>query len=134
MSLHGQSLQSLLTRATLNVRSALTYPGLVLTDRTSILSEILKIEAQIKMMRRDPVYAKIMHNLDKLEKRRFGSVTVNVPSPDDPEKVVEVRCNSPEMREIISKYKEMRAEFDDQIGELLTRKARLQKQLFKYTL
>ena len=82
-------------------------------------------------MRRDPVYAKIKNNLDKLEKRRFGSVTVNVPSPDDPEKLVEVRCNSSEMREIISKYREMRAEFDDQIGELLIRKESLQKQLFQ---
>ena len=110
------------------------YLGLVIADRRSILQEILKNEAQIKMMRRDPVYRKIMHNLDKLEKRRFGSVTVNVPSHDDTVKVVEVRCNSPEMREIISKYKVMRAEFDDQMGELLTRNARLQKQLFKYTL
>ena len=82
-------------------------------------------------MRRDPVYAKIKNNLDKLEKRRFGSVTVNVPSPDDPEKMVEVRCNSSEMREIVSKYREMRAEFDDQIGELLIRKESLQKQLFQ---
>ena len=107
------------------------YLGIVMADRRSILQEILENEAQVKRMRRDPVYVKIMHNLDKLEKRRFGSVTVNVPSHDDPEKVVEVRCNSPEMREIISKYKEMRAEFDDRMGELLARNARLQKQLFK---
>ena len=107
------------------------YLGLIMADRRSILQEILKNEAQIKNLRRDPVYRKIMHNLDKLEKRRFGSVTVNIPSPDDTEKVVEVRCNSPEMREIISKYKEMLAEFDVQIGELLIRKASLQKQLFK---
>jgi len=107
------------------------YLGIVISDRRSILQEILENEAQIKTMRRDPVYVKIMHNLDKLEKRRFGSVTVNVPSPDDPEKVVEVRCNSPEMREIVSNYKEMRAEFDDRMGELLARNARLQKKLFK---
>ena len=78
------------------------YLGFVIADRRSILQEILKNEAEIKMMSRDPVYAKIRHNLDKLEKRRFGSVTVSVPSPDDSEKVVVVRCNSPEMREIIS--------------------------------
>ena len=88
-------------------------------------------DAQVNRVRRDPVYARIKNNLDKLEKRRFGSVTVNIPSPDDPGKVVEVRCNSSEMREIVSKYKEMRAEFDDQIGELQTRKESLQKQLFK---
>lgn len=107
------------------------YLGLVMADRRSILQEILENDAHINTMRRDPVYARIKNNLDKLEKRRFGSVTVNIPSPDDPEKIVEVRCNSPEMREIILKYKEMRAEFDDQIGELQTRKARLQEQLFK---
>lgn len=102
-----------------------------MADRRSILQEILENDAHINTMRRDPVYARIKNNLDKLEKRRFGSVTVNIPSPDDPGKIVEVRCNSPEMREIILKYKEMRAEFDDQIGELQTRKARLQEQLFK---
>jgi len=91
----------------------------------------LENDAQVNRVRRDPVYARIKNNLDKLEKRRFGSVTVNIPSPDDPGKVVEVRCNSSEMREIVSKYKEMRAEFDDQIGELQTRKESLQKQLFK---
>ena len=107
------------------------YLRFVMADRRSILQEILENEAQVKMMRRDPVYAKIKNNLDKLEKRRFGSVTVNIPSPDDPEKLVEVRCNSSEMREIISKYREMRAEFDDQIGELLIRKESLQKQLFQ---
>ena len=109
----------------------LRYLEIVMADRRSILQEILENDAHINTMRRDPVYARIKNNLDKLEKRRFGSVTVNVPSPDDPGKVVEVRCNSSEMREIISKYKEMRAEFDVQIGELLVRKTSLQEQLFK---
>ena len=103
----------------------------VMTDRRSILQEILDIDAQLYRVRRDPVYVKIKSNLDKLEKRRFGSVTVNVPSPDDPETLVEVRINSSEMKEIISKYREMRTEFDDQISEILIRKADLQKQLFK---
>ena len=81
-------------------------------------------------MRRDPTYVMIKRNLEQLEKRRFGSVTVNVPTPDDLEKMVEVRVNSSEMREIISKYREMRAEFDDQIDELQTRNKRLQRELF----
>lgn len=87
MSLNGQSMHSHLTHATLYCDSTLDYLGLVIANRRSILQKILKIESQIKMMTRDPVYAKIMHNLDKLEKRVFGSVTVNVPSPDDPEKL-----------------------------------------------
>jgi len=95
------------------------------------LQEILEIEDQLNGVRRDPVYLRIKNILNKMEKRRFGSVTVNVPTPDDPEKLVEVRCNSSEMREITSKYREMRAEFEDQISEILIRRASLQRELFK---
>ena len=102
-----------------------------MTNRRSILQEILGIDAQLHRVRRDPVYLRIKNILNKLEKRRFGSVTVNVPTPDDPEKLVEVRCNSSEMREIISKYREMRTEFEDQISEILIRRASLQRELFK---
>jgi hypothetical protein len=90
----------------------------------------LDIDAQLNRVRRDPAYVMIKRNLGKLEKRRFGSVTVNVPTPDDPEKMVEIRVNSSEMREITSKYREMRAEFDDQIDEVQTRNKRLQRELF----
>jgi hypothetical protein len=102
-----------------------------MTNRRSILQEILDIDAQLNRVRRDPAYVMIKRNLGKLEKRRFGSVTVNVPTPDDLEKMVEIRVNSSEMREITSKYREMRAEFEVQISEILIRRASLQRELFK---
>jgi len=104
--------------------------GIALVDRQSILQEILRIEAEIRTIRRNPEHVRIKHNLDKLEKRRFGSRTVSVQSPDDPDKTMEVRVNSQEMLEITSRYRRMRTEFDVQVGELLAQKERLQKQLY----
>jgi len=103
----------------------------VLVDRKSVLREILKIEGEIKTMRRNPKYVRIKHHIFSLESRRFGSHTVSVASPDDPETVLEMRNNSQEMRDTLSRYKEMRTEFDDQLDGLVVRKARLQRQLFE---
>jgi hypothetical protein len=103
----------------------------VLVDRKSLLREILKIEGEIKTKRRDPRYVWIKHNIFSLEGRRFGSHTVSIASPDDPDIILEMRNNSQEMRDILSRYKEMRAEFDDKVDVLVVRKAKLQRQLFE---
>ena len=103
----------------------------VLIDRKSVLREILKIEGKIKSMKRNPRYVRIKSSIFSLESRRFGSQTVSIESPDDPETTLEIRNNSQEMRDTISRYKEMRTEFDDQLDDLLIQKARLQKQLFR---
>ncbi len=103
----------------------------VLVDRKSLLREILRIEGEIKMKRRDPRYVWIKHNIFSLESRRFGSHTVSIASPDDPETTLEMRNNSQEMRDTLSRYKEMRTEFTDQLDDLVVRKAKLQKQLFE---
>jgi hypothetical protein len=103
----------------------------VLIDRKSVLREILKIEGEIKTMRRDPKYVRIKHGIFSIESRRFGSHTVSVAAPDDPETTLEIKNNSPEMKDTLSRYKEMRTEFDDQLDDLVVRKAKLQRQLFE---
>ena len=103
----------------------------VLVDRKSLLREILRIEGEIKIKRRDPKYVWIKHNIFSLETRRFGSHTVSIASPDDPETTLEMRNNSQEMRDTLSRYKEMRTEFTDQLDELVVRKTKLQRQLFE---
>jgi len=104
----------------------------VIADRKIILQEILKIEDQIKTMRVNPIYLKIKQSIDSLERAR-GSIIVSIPSPDDPEKILNVRYHSREMRETISRYRERQIEFDVQMDDLYVQKARLQKQLFEYT-
>ncbi len=93
--------------------------------------EILKIEDDIKTMKRNPRFVKIKRNIDSLETRRFGVRTVSIAAPDNMETTLELRNNSQEMRDTISKYREMRVEFDDQLDELRGRKERLQRQLFE---
>lgn len=103
----------------------------ILIDRKSVLLEILKIEGEIKVMERDPRFVKIKRNMDTIETRRFGSQTVSVASPDDMGTTLELRNNSQEMKETISRYREMFTEFDDQLNEMMVRKEKLQRQLFE---
>jgi hypothetical protein len=102
----------------------------VLVDRKSLLREILRIEGEIKKKRREPRYVWIKHNIFSLESRRFGSHTVSIASPDDPEIILEMRNNSQEMRDILSRYKKLQSEFTVQLDEMAIRKAKLQNQLF----
>ncbi len=93
--------------------------------------EILKIEDDIKTMKKNPRFVKIKRNIDSLEMRRFGVRIVSVAAPDNMETTLELRNNSQEMKDTISRYREMRIEFDDQLDELRGRKERLQRQLFE---
>jgi hypothetical protein len=95
------------------------------------LLEILKIEGEIKSMERDPRFVKIKRNMDTIETRRFGSQTVSVEAPDDFGKTLQLRNNSQEMKDTISRYREMRTKFDDQLNKMMDRKAKLQRQLFE---
>jgi hypothetical protein len=42
-----------------------------------------------------------------------------------------MRNNSQEMRDVLSRYKEMRTEFDVQVDEMVVRKTKIQRQLFE---
>ena len=103
----------------------------VLVDRKLLLREILKIEGEIKMKRRDPTYVWVKHNIFVLEGRRFGAHTISIASPDDPDTMLEMRNNSQEMKDVLSSYKEMRAEFEKQVDVLVAKKVKIHKQLFK---
>jgi len=91
----------------------------------------LRIESQIKTMRKDLTYRKIKRNLRYLEMRRFGRSTLKVASPDDLEKTLEIRSNSPEKRKITLRYKERKKDFEAQLEDLRVEKTRLQEQLFR---
>ncbi len=85
----------------------------------------------MKKKRRDPRYVWIKHNIFSLETRRFGSQTVSIASPDDPDTMLEMRNNSQKMKDTLSRYKEMQTEFTDELDEMVVRKTKLQKQLFE---
>ena len=101
----------------------------LLADRNSILQEILEIEDQISLMRRDHTYLVIKRNLSYLEEVRWAQ-TVTIPYPDDLEKSVELRSNSQELKGILLRYRERKAEFEAQMNKLHNQRAKLEKNLF----
>ena len=101
-----------------------------MANRQKILEEILIIEDKINTLLRDQTYLKIKRNLNNLEKGMYGSPIAKVDSPDDLTKVLTRRRHSSEMKEVISKYKDRRSEYEDKITALQKRKEKLQKKLF----
>jgi hypothetical protein len=102
-----------------------------LASRTSILEEVLEVEAEIKQIMRNPTYVKIVRNLKLLKGLGFGNPVRTIPSPDDFNKNVEVRRHSKEMKEIMRRYDERRLEYDKKIKDLLKRRKNLENQLFE---
>ena len=103
-----------------------------MTDRTKILLEILNLESKIITLRKNPAYLKNKHYLNLLEGSRFGSSMISIPSPDEPSKMLRIRKNSREMKDLRSKYGVSQSELNVQMDDLHNQKARLQEQLFKY--
>ena len=104
----------------------------LLTDRKKILLEILNLESKITALRKNPTYRKNKHYLDLLDKGRYGSSMMSIPSPDDPSIMLRIRKHSREMKEIRSKYGVSQSEFNALMDELYSQKGRLQEQLFNY--
>ena len=115
---------------TLLVADAPYYVGIVLPDRKDLLDEILRVEGEISEMRRSPAYLRIKRNLRYLESRRLGLRTISIAHPDDPERVMSLRNNSPEMKETILRYRERRDDFQARMDTLYAERNRLQEQLF----
>jgi hypothetical protein len=102
----------------------------VLLDRNKILENILDIEAQMSIMKKNPAYRVTQRNLRYLEEKRFGSKVITVDSPEDLGVKLSMRRNSPEFKNTILRYREKQTVFDEQINELGSRRVHLMKQLF----
>ena len=105
--------------------------GSILIDRKAVLEEILSIEDQIRTVRTNPTYLNVKRNLSRLEDRKFGSTMVTVQSLDNPSTMVNIKYNSPKMKETVTLYRERQTEFDDKIDKLHVRKDSLRNKLFE---
>lgn len=81
-------------------------------------------------MKRNPTYRAILENLRHLEDLRSGSNIVTISSPDDLKDEIVTRRHSKEFKDVISRYRERRAEFEEKMDKLSDRRARLVNQLF----
>ena len=95
-----------------------------------MLKEILDVEAEIKQIRGNPTYMKIVQNLKRLNRMGFGNPVMTISSPDDLSKNLEVRRHSKEMNEIMYRYEERQLEYEKKIKDLRKHRNDLEKQLF----
>ena len=102
----------------------------VLLDRNKILEDILDLESQMSIMKKDPAHKVIKRNLGYLEEKRFGSRDITVDSLDDLGVKLSMRRNSLEFENIVLRYREKQTEFNEQMNVLTSRRLRLIKQLF----
>jgi hypothetical protein len=102
----------------------------VLLDRNKILEDILDIETQMNIMKKNPAYKVTQRNLRYLEEKRFGSKVITVDSPEDLGVKLSMRRNSLEFNNTILRYREKQTEFNEQMNALTSRRKRLIKQLF----
>lgn len=101
-----------------------------ISNKASILEEILRIEGEINQIRKNSSYMKIKKSLKKIERINFGSRLIRVPSPDDLGKDIEIRKRSKEMAAIKERYRERLVEFDEKLNSLFRDRKNLERQIF----
>ena len=101
-----------------------------LLDRNKILEDILDLEVQMSIMKKNPTYKVIQRNLRYLEEKRFGSKDITVDSPEDLGVKLSMRRNSLEFKNTILRYREKQTEFNEQMNVMTNRRKRLINQLF----
>ena len=102
----------------------------VLLDRNKILEDILDLEAQMSIMKKNPAHKVTQRNLRYLEEKRFGSKVITVDSPEDLGVKLSMRRNSLEFKNTVLRYREKQTVFNEQMNVLTSRRERLIKQLF----
>jgi hypothetical protein len=100
------------------------------SSRKSTLIKIMEIDHEMNRIKSDSTYRRIRRNLRMLKEMRTGGRLIRVRSPDDIDKFIEVRRNSEEMKEVLSKYEDMSEAYTQLVRNLAEKKAELEKILF----
>jgi len=90
----------------------------------------MEIDDEISRIKSDSTYRRIRRNLRILKEARTGGRLIRVRSPDDIDRFIEVRRNSEEMKEVLSKYEDMVEDYTQRVRNLNKEKAELEKHLF----
>ena len=99
-------------------------------SRKSTLIKIMEIDDEINKIKSDSTYRRVRRNLRMLKETRTGGRLIRVRSPDDIDRFIEVRRNSEEMKEVLSKYEDMSEAYTQRVRNLAEKKAELEKVLF----
>ena len=100
------------------------------SSRKSTLIKIMEIDDKINRIKSDSTYRRVRRNLRILKEARTGGRLIRVRSPDDIDSFIEVRKNSEEMKQVLSKYEDMVDDYTKRVRNLAKEKAELEKILF----
>jgi hypothetical protein len=90
----------------------------------------MEIDDKISRIKSDSTYRRVRRNLRMLKESRTGGRLIRVRSPDDIDRFIEVRRNSEEMKQVLSKYEDMNEDYSQRVRNLANEKAELEKSLF----
>lgn len=90
----------------------------------------MEIEKRLFSIESNSKFRKMQNNLKILETNVVGSRHIRIGSPENLEKMIELRRHSDKMNDIIQEYKEGLEKYENLIGELNREKEQLQRELF----
>jgi hypothetical protein len=100
------------------------------SQRRTNLLRVLEIESKIKDIEHGDEYLRVKREIKVLENARGGGGILTVTSPDDINEVVELRKNSVDVAEYLTKYKGRLQLVMNHIDLLNNEKAQLKRELF----
>ena len=100
------------------------------SQRRTNLLRVLEIESKIKDIEHGGEYLRVKREIKVLENARGGGGILTVTSPDDINEVVELRKNSVDVAEYLTKYKGRLQLVMNHIDLLNNEKAQLKRDLF----
>ena len=90
----------------------------------------MEIEQRLHGIESDPKFREMRSNLNLLETNIIGSRHIKIGSPENLNRMIELRRSSVEMDEVIKLYKDGLEKYSNRIEELNKEKKRLQEELF----
>jgi hypothetical protein len=90
----------------------------------------MKIELILQSIESNIKFRKMRNNLNILESKAFGSRYIRIGSPENLERMIELRRYSEEMHDVIQGYKEGLEVYENKIEILNREKRLLRKELF----
>lgn len=91
---------------------------------------IMEIDRELQRLENDSKYRDLRKNLKTLESSAVGSRQVRIGTPENLDRKIELRRNSPEMEDLIKRYREQLQEYQEKIDKLYHEKKALEKELF----
>ena len=99
-----------------------------MSKKSSILIDILQVEAKLRTLKQDNSYRKMKQVLQQFSLMRGSLITV--PSPENFDKQITLRKDTDEFKNVFEQYENQISVYDERFKKLSEKRRTLEKQLF----